>query len=107
MKKCDVFKAISQFLGALGNEKKNKANKSSIVQTFANTMYKTNRVRVTGSGTPLLGKLEPTTATEKKGTKQKKRKNSCAVPATQGASWWGLWFHFIRSEARVTQNGIN
>lgn len=43
-------------------------------------MYETHFVRVTGSGTLLLGKLEPTTAMKKKGTKQKKCKNSCAVP---------------------------
>lgn len=36
------------------------------MQKFFNTVSKTIPVRVTGSGTALLGKLEPTTAMEKK-----------------------------------------
>lgn len=52
--------------------KNNKADKPSIVQKFFNTVHKTNPVGVAGSGTPLLGKLEPTTATENKSDKAEK-----------------------------------
>lgn len=87
--------------------KNNKADKPSIVQKFFNTVHKTNPVGVAGSGTPLLGKLEPTIATEKKSDKAEKvQKTAVLCPATQGASWWGLRFQ-ARTKARVTQNGIN
>lgn len=106
MKKCDVFKAISQFLGALGSEKKNKADKSSIVQKFSNTMYKTNPVRVTGSGNPLcLESWSQQLLWEKRDKAEKAQEQLCCALQHKGPHGGG-WGFQIRSQSYTKRDQL-